>query len=119
MVDVTYIINLDRSPQRWRHVQDIVSRAAFTNVQRIAGIDGSALHEGDIVERQEHGELARDLSAFNTKVLAGVNRPPEYWPADMLERIDEAEPFAASRRFRKLVPRFVGRMRRLVGLSRA
>jgi hypothetical protein len=41
------IVNLDRSPERWRHAESAYARSGF-RVERLAAIDGDALDEGRI-----------------------------------------------------------------------
>jgi glycosyl transferase family 25 len=41
------IVNLDRSPERWRHAESAYARSGFI-VERLAAIDGDTLGEGEI-----------------------------------------------------------------------
>jgi glycosyl transferase family 25 len=41
------IVNLDRSPERWRHAESAYARSGF-RVERLAAIDGGMLGEGEI-----------------------------------------------------------------------
>lgn len=61
-----YVINLDRSPDRWEHMQKQLSTigAQHTSlkIQRVVGVDGSKLTENEISFHQQ--------SAFNLSKIA-------------------------------------------------
>jgi GR25 family glycosyltransferase involved in LPS biosynthesis len=63
--DATYVINLDRSPDRWAHIQRVAVRAGLTNVVRVSGVDGALLDDAAIAALQRDGALASDLSRFS------------------------------------------------------
>ncbi|CAN5566994.1 hypothetical protein BH09GEM1_BH09GEM1_37830 [soil metagenome] len=71
MFDATYIINLDRSPDRWAHAQRVTSAAGFPNVTRFAGVDGAEVGGVTLSTLQGQGRIARDLSHFDQRVLEG------------------------------------------------
>lgn len=39
----TYVINLDRRPDRWKHASQMLTKHNFTNVRRISAIDGKKI----------------------------------------------------------------------------
>ena len=71
MFDATYVINLDRSPDRWAHAQRLTNTAGFDKVIRFPGVDGVALGDAGIANLQERGVLATDLSRFDDRVRSG------------------------------------------------
>jgi len=44
-----YIINLDRRPDRWNHIQRVVKQCGFNNVQRVSAVDGKKLNVSQFV----------------------------------------------------------------------
>lgn len=71
MFDATYIINLDRSTDRWTNVSRVVAAAGFPNVIRFPAVDGALLGARGIAELQKKGVLASDLSGFQEHALLG------------------------------------------------
>ena len=68
MVSVVYVINLERSPDRWRDMQPILARMGFPHGIRFAAVDGTHL---DIEAAQRQGHLPADLSAFDAHCRRG------------------------------------------------
>lgn len=71
MFDGICVVNLDRAPDRWAHVQRVAAAAGFGALTRIAGVDGRALDDAALTARQRSGELSHDLSAFHPVARAG------------------------------------------------
>lgn len=71
MFDATYVINLDRSPDRWAHAQRVTAAAGLANVIRLPAVDGSALGDAGIAALQHDGVLSADLSRFTARVRDG------------------------------------------------
>lgn len=71
MFDATYVINLDRSTDRWTSVSRVIASAGFRNVIRFPAVDGALLGELGIAELQQRSVLASDLSGFDQQALLG------------------------------------------------
>ncbi|CAN5913552.1 hypothetical protein BH11GEM2_BH11GEM2_20590 [soil metagenome] len=71
MFDATYVINLDRSPDRWAHARRVTGAAGFPNVIRLPATDGAALGDVGIASLQKSGVLSPDLSHFHQEVRDG------------------------------------------------
>ena len=68
MVSATYVINLERSQERWRDMQPILARMGVANVVRFTGVDGDRL---DIEAAQREGRLPADLGSFDPHCRRG------------------------------------------------
>lgn len=68
MFSAVYVINLDRSPDRWRDMQPLLARMGFPHAARFAATDGDRL---DIARAQREGLLSADLSAFDIHCRPG------------------------------------------------
>ena len=65
MFDAIYVINLDRSPERWQWMQTAILPAfAAANVIRWPAVDGSSLDARRLAEFRGDGSLAEHLSLF-------------------------------------------------------
>lgn len=71
MFEATYVINLDRSTERWNHIQQVVRTAGMPNLIRFPGVDGEALTDETVASMQQRGILASDLSSFDRGSRAG------------------------------------------------
>lgn len=71
MFDATYVINLDRSPDRWAHAQEVCRRAGLTNVIRFRGVDGRQLTDDAVTDLQKRGLLATGDWAFDAACKTG------------------------------------------------
>ncbi len=71
MFDATYVINLDRSPERWAHAQRVTTLAGFANVIRFPGVDGASLGEAGVAALQRSGLLATGPSLFDARFRDG------------------------------------------------
>jgi GR25 family glycosyltransferase involved in LPS biosynthesis len=69
--DATYVISLDRSPERWASAQRETARAGLPNVMRYRGVDGTALDAEAIAALQAEGALGSDLSSFHEQARLG------------------------------------------------
>ncbi|MCC6928125.1 MAG: glycosyltransferase family 25 protein [Gemmatimonadaceae bacterium] len=71
MFDATYVINLDRSVDRWAHAQRITALAGLPNVIRFSAVDGRALGAQGMESLQRRGVLSTDLSRFSAGCYEG------------------------------------------------
>lgn len=71
MFDATYVINLDRSADRWAHAQRITALAGLPNVIRFSAVDGRALGADGMEALQRRGVLSTDLSRFSEGCFDG------------------------------------------------
>lgn len=71
MFDATYVINLDRSVDRWAHAQRITALAGLPNVIRFSAVDGRALGAEGMEALQRRGVLSTDLSRFSAGCFEG------------------------------------------------
>ena len=62
MFDATYVINLDRSPERWAAMQRVLVQTGLRNVIRLPGVDGQRL---EIAALQAEGVLSQELAGFD------------------------------------------------------
>lgn len=56
----TYVINLDRRPDRWQHTRLCLQQQGFSNVNRISAVDGVSIPAQqikDLVEREAYLQL--------------------------------------------------------------
>lgn len=134
---VAYVINLDRSVDRWRHVSDQAKELGI-DIERVPGVDGSKIsveeglhhnHEkfvrgnGRPMLPQEYGCYLAHLSALRTFLrsnakCAVIMEDDVELQADLLERVEailEAAPFAEAVKLlnhRTVLHRPVARTRR-------
>ena len=64
MFDATYVINLDRSAERWANACAVADLAGLSNVRRLSAVDGDSLADEVLRQLQAAGRLDTDLSGF-------------------------------------------------------
>ena len=71
MFDGVCVVNLDRAPERWAHMQRVAAAAGLGALTRVPGVDGRALDVEALAARQRGGDLSHDLSEFHPVAGAG------------------------------------------------
>lgn len=71
MFEATYVINLDRTPDRWAHAREVCAQAGLPNVIRFRGVDGRRLNADAVSDLQNRGLLATGEGEFDDASRAG------------------------------------------------